>query len=454
MSQFYRHLLVTDRNECRTQENAQLDVISWDNVASIANAADYDGWVLNVSVLNRRVPPKVFSIKELNVLFDKRVVAHVLLGRGTIYVIGDFTTALFTPPSTGAGTGATTAADLARNPTLAPQSFNPLAGMIGVQCDPRPVDYRRISRPHDYDFKRIYDYLDHVAKWDYSLIVDEKRKASREVWRLGTTNFDTCLAAVFDIGPGRIVILPSLGTTTEADDSYVVEHFLGFQFGAAAPAWAQNLRVPGQPEVERRLTQLNEDAKDLVANIDREKGKLCELQRWKHLLYDDGFGLESIVKEAFELLGAKVEKPFQEKDDFRIAVPDQLPGVLEVKGTRKDQFSKRDLRQLSEWIEEVSSNLLTEVKGVFVGNASRENEPCTRSSMFDPNNLEYAKFKRMVLLRSMDLYCIVLLSILGKLQTNEFWNEFFLSDGVFDAFKYWGNLPNEFQFTPSQKTAA
>jgi hypothetical protein len=443
MSQFYRYLLVTDRKECRTQEDAQLDVVSWDDVASIANPADYDGWILNVEVLNRRKPPKVFSIKELNVLFQKRVVAHVLLGRGTIYIIGDFTTAFFTPPSTGTGAGRIKAIDLPRNPP-SPQPINPFAEFIGVQRDPRPVDYRRISRPRDYDFKKIYDYLDHVARWDYSLIVDPESKTSRQVCPLGTTNFGTCLAAVFDIGPGRIVVLPSLGASTETDDAYIIEHFLGFVVGVSAPAWVKKFTVPGQADAESRIRGLQQDAKHLVEKLDREKANLEGLQRWKRLLYDDGFGLENIVKEGFEILGAKVEKSRPEKDDFRMTVADRAPCVLEVKGTRKDQFSKRDLRQLSEWIDEASGDLLTEVKGVFVGNASRENEPSARGAMFDSNNLDYAKFKRMVLLRASDLYCLVLLAKLDKLQRDEFWSEFYGCVGLFDAAKYWQSLPNEF----------
>src|SRR6266404_2947275 len=126
MAKFYRYLLVSDRNDCRKQEDAQLDLVSWDDLNTIANPADYDGWILNVDVLNRRVPPKVFSVDELNTLFYKKVVAHVLLAPGTIYVIGDLTTSFFTPPSTGGGGRSIKAADLAKI-LATPQSFQPLA---------------------------------------------------------------------------------------------------------------------------------------------------------------------------------------------------------------------------------------------------------------------------------------------------------------------------------------
>ena len=101
------------------------------------------------------------------------------------------------------------------------------------------------------------------------------------------------------------------------------------------------------------------------------------------MLYDDGIGLEQIVKESFELLGAKVIKKTTEKDDYQLEVPDRGPCVLEVKSTRKDQFLRRDLRQLSEWIDQATSEQLVNVKGAFVGNGSRENEPGSRGSMFE-----------------------------------------------------------------------
>ncbi len=86
-------------------------------------------------------------------------------------------------------------------------------------------------------------------------------------------------------------------------------------------------------------------------------------------------------------------KTSDEKDDFRLSVPDYPPCVLEVKGNRKAQFLKRDLRQLSEWMDLVTSEELVPVKGAFVGNANRENEPISRGSMFDPNNLAYANIR-------------------------------------------------------------
>jgi len=84
VKQFRRYLLVSDREERIAGDEVQLDVVSWDNLSSVANPADYDGWILNASVLKARPKAKVFSTDELNVLFHKTAFGPVLLGGGRI----------------------------------------------------------------------------------------------------------------------------------------------------------------------------------------------------------------------------------------------------------------------------------------------------------------------------------------------------------------------------------
>jgi hypothetical protein len=88
------------------------------------------------------------------------------------------------------------------------------------------LDYRRVSRPDEYNNKDIYEYLDKVTMWQYSLVVSSDHKAVDKVYKFGTTNFGTCAAAAFKILDGWIVILPSLGGTPEDDEKGVLKRFL------------------------------------------------------------------------------------------------------------------------------------------------------------------------------------------------------------------------------------
>jgi hypothetical protein len=448
MATIRRYLLITDHDDHRAQPEQELDVVSWDNLGKITNAADYDAWILNFTVLSKRVPPKVFSLEEFKVLFGERAMQHVLLGEGDIFVIGDFKGCFFLPPNVGGGSAGSSKPATA----VTRQSVDPFASIINIERDPRPVDYRRTGRPLDcHAFNKIiYDYLDKVVSFDYSL--KPKVESGRSgISQLATTNFNTCLALRLEFGRANLVFLPSMGTTPEAESNYVLEKFLGLRVGAEAPSWAKTLAVPGQMQLNKLLLETRAEITNLIEQLKAQQNQLAEIGRWQRLLFDDGFGLEEIVKESFELLGAKVVKKAPEKDDYRLEVACHSPCVLEVKGTRKDQFLRRDLRQLSDWIDQATSEELVAVKGAFVGNASREKEPSCRGSMFDSNNIAYAKLKQMVLLRSVDLYCVVLLMLLRTLNVAEFWEKFFACAGEFDAAEFWDALPQEFRLRATEK---
>ena len=97
-------------------------------------------------------------------------------------------------------------------------------------------------------------------------------------------------------------------------------------------------------------------------------------------------------------------------------------------------------------MEALASEQLTEIKGIFVGNAARESDPRTRKeAIFDQNNLDYAVFKKMVVLRSMDLYCLALLAIARPGTLKDFWDDLFSAAGGFTAGKYWAAVPQEFK---------
>ena len=443
MADFRRYLLITDREGRRSREGEQLDIASWDELAKVASPADYDGWVLNISALKTRRQPKVFDESELDLLCHPRNFGHVLLGRGRIFIVGDFLTGFLTAASSGGGSGSRSTDKAASNEHT---PYVPFAKLLGITRDPHPVDYRKVERSHFYENQRFYAYMDKVLSWDYSLKIDCDKEVIQRVYELGKTSFGTCLAATFQIGGGWINILPSLGTTSEADENYVIQHFLGFETDIPIPEWAQKFVLPGQPEIENRIKQAIAGAKTLLDTVATEKTQLRELERWKRLLYDDGESLEKVVKEALELLGGTVEKATPNEDGFRMTVPGHQSAVLEVKGTRKEEFSRKDLRQLSEWMEALASEQLTEIKGIFVGNAARESDPRTRKeAIFDQNNLDYAVFKKMVVLRSMDLYCLALLAIARPGTLKDFWDDLFSAAGGFAAGKYWAAVPQEFK---------
>ena len=190
----------------------------------------------------------------------------------------------------------------------------------------------------------------------------------------------------------------------------------------------------------RRLQQ------ELVA----DEGSLKNCRRWFRLLYDDGDSLEAIVKESFEVLGAQVVKKSKEKEDYRVSVTGYPLAVMEVKGTHNSKFKVPALRELAHWMDEVNAAEGVSVKGIFVGNGGRNDEPQNRANLFEPNCEGYAQTKDIVILRSMDLFCLVVLKQLGMLDAKGLWKGLFECRGSFDTAPYLKLLPKDFQFQPKQ----
>jgi hypothetical protein len=68
--------------------------------------------------------------------------------------------------------------------------------------------------------------------------------------------------------------------------------------------------------------------------------------------------------------------------------------------------------------------------------------------LFDVNSLEFAKVKQMVIIRTVDIYCHVLMALLGKFDRGKFWKLFFSCSGEFDGRDCWEGLPPEFKLPP------
>jgi hypothetical protein len=77
---------------------------------------------------------------------------------------------------------------------------------------------------------------------------------------------------------------------------------------------------------------------------------------------------------------------------------------------------------------------------------SRGELPAQRGvHFFEENNEAFARLRQMALIRSMDLYCLAILSMLDQLNKVSFWKEFFECKGQFEATQYWEALPVAFR---------
>jgi hypothetical protein len=457
VANFQKYLIVSTETSSLSRDEFVLDRVAWEELAKIKNLNDYDAVVINLNASSGSLPTKDFDQfeKQINTLFNQESWTHIILSGGRIFVVG--------------------------NPNFAFRTINnsknmvqvqPLQAMLDLTEDSRPLDYRRVERNSQNDYKAVYKYLDNVSTWKYSLT----KININNFWRhslaafnlsvscnaLGITSYNTALAIHYSFHVnnncggysqvGSIICLPSLAKDAQTEDLFILKEFLGVTTNLPEPEWVKRLRLPNQAKIESEIVSKQEEEKKLQKQISDVKAQLKACKRWYRLLYDDGESLEVIVKESFELLGASVSKISKEKDDYRIKVSGFAEGVMEIKGTHNPKFNIGALRQLAGWMDEANARESVVVKGIFVGNSARNDEPASRGKLFEKNNENYAVIKDIVILRSMDFFCLSILKQLGLLDVDIFWKEFYSSKGAFNIEKYWAALPTEFQFPKNEES--
>ena len=412
------------------------------------NFSDYDGVLVNVTELHTlKRPNELFE--HLERCFDAGSWVDVLAHGGLICLIGDPDLQLTF--FQGAGT------------------FKPIEMILDVNKDARPFEYKRVThRKQGHTFENVIrKYLDRMKAHDFSLewarpsqtlgrVLGSRDTVLAATTTFGATSYRSFLAVCFHFRSsnrpgGNLFVLPPTGRSTEEDDLDVLRDFFGVATTLSAPEWVTTLKLPGQTELEEQLSSNRKAILELEGERAAVMDKLLDCKRWFRLLYDDGDSLEEIVKQALELLGASVEKKSKEKDDYRVKVAGNPEGVMEVKGTHNPKFQIGPLRQLTHWVDEVEAGEQVAVKGIFIGNAARNSLPPTRDEkLFEPNGEDYAANRKgFVILRSMDLFCLVLLKLTGSFDSGDFWKRFFGCTGTFDASAYWERVPPEFHLDTS-----
>ena len=452
---FKKFLSVSSETSRLSREGFVLDRVSWKDMAGISNFADYDHVELNLTALAGMAGGTAFKAHIIARIFDPQAWMHILESRGSIFLVGDPRCSIQLENEE------TAFEDLPSRST--PHPDVPLMRVLNVEIDNRDLDYRRVVQSERRNFERIYLYLDSVAEWTYSIrrlslsdhlnsLVQQRRNLQVGTFHtFGMTSYSTVLAVQIDFSDasgqraGELTILPASRRGTDIDDLFVLQQCFGIAATLSEPQWVSALKVPEQTEIEDSIGEKRRERIKIDTELGAEEQRLQACKRWYRLLYDDGHSLEAIVKESFELLGASVSKTSNEKDDYRIKMSPYSDAVMEVKGTRNAKFGIGALRQLAGWMDEANARENITVKGIFIGNGARTVEPQTRRKLFEKNSEDYAIIKEMVVLRSMDLFCLTILRLLNLLDVTKLWKEFYECKGSFDATRHWAMLPPKFQ---------
>lgn len=444
----------------RLDESVEIECFSWNEVTRISNPSDYDAILF---LLTSLTDPDVVNWPEFFNNFTAWSTLEVLANRGHIAIVGDPRFWPIEPvhvPGQGDGGG---------------RAFLSWTG-INFFWEEKSGKTKTCAKI-DPSTEPYLDYIEKITRWHYCLtdcrwpkdvnntvarVLHKTAKQVSSEFRLericenrygGLIVFAISLRITVlrnfgldDYRPeqsrvGQILFLPQIDMPQEEVVAMVLARYLRIRAVLPEPSWASSIVAPLQPCIDKGIAKIADEISVLQEDLKNLEEKRAQARRCVNLLYKLGDELEEIVREILGSLGATIELPTERgKEDgwLRIEIGDEvLEGVLEIKGTRKGQFTLEGLRQLMEWKKRGKLNRQKKYKGIFIGNSHAEKDLSNREIPFSESWLKTAELDEIAVLETRNLYSLYSLDCEGKLDRNRFWEILFRTNGVFSL----ENLP-------------
>jgi len=213
---------------------------------------------------------------------------------------------------------------------------------------------------------------------------------------LATNRTNDPISVIIPYGSGFCVFLPWTYDLDELLDLLIekglniipqVEEEAG---SSSVPSWTSS--IMSKAEV------------DLLESMSQIEGKLGKYNRYRALLWETGENLQNLVVSAFKELGIDVAKlPKESHADLEITLDKNLTGVCEVKGLM-GEANIQDLRQLLDYFVEQRDIERRNVKGIFIVNHYRNEEPSKREKPVTREASDLMKKYGFTLLTATQLY--------------------------------------------------
>lgn len=156
------------------------------------------------------------------------------------------------------------------------------------------------------------------------------------------------------------------------------------------PGWASSLATKQELSLIKTLNEINR--------------KLGKYAKFKQLYWQSGDNLNALVTSAFEELGFAITRlPKETHADFEVKIDENLTGVCEVKGLLGNA-TIQDLRQLLEYYTDQRDIEKRNVKGIFVVNHYRTQEPDSRGAPATRDAMDLIRKYNFKLITTKELY--------------------------------------------------
>lgn len=227
--------------------------------------------------------------------------------------------------------------------------------------------------------------------------------------------------------------ITSLPPTTNLSIGDAIIKILTVRFGVslelAFPEWVGNYKTSSQKQVESNILRFENNKKQIEGLLQVQYDSLLIEAKYQKLLFEQGDSLQSIVHDAFELLGAEVDRKDEKTDDGKIIYKKNNKGILEVKG-KKNCIERKDIRQLEDWKDNAEKVEGFERKGIFVANCFIDKELNERGEYFPDKTANKAEDEGFCLLKTSQIFKAICLLKENKLDKKKFWETIFGTNGV------------------------
>jgi hypothetical protein len=270
----------------------------------------------------------------------------------------------------------------------------------------------------------------------------------RDVKMFAKSGAGSFVGGVVGPWPGHIVFLPNFKELDEAEFLSACREYLFAGETTPAPEWAVAVHLRGELEAAEKVKAAQQRVEETQRALNEAVADVGKLTAYKHLLFEKGKKhLEPIVRRALDDLGfATTSSEDILGTNFEIdgrTTTGSLPGVLEVKGSKKqiglDEFSPFVVKMLAD----LQQNQKTS-KGILVGNGLCLERPETRlgERVFSQHVLDAAKQHSVALINSVELYWLVTGALQGNAEKCSAIREKILcTSGYVDLRQYCGPSP-------------
>ncbi len=265
---------------------------------------------------------------------------------------------------------------------------------------------------------------------------DESSDAFREFGHvLARTPGGAVAACELRILGGRVVFLPAfelLGTGQPRFDMAkamltLAQKLVEGPSTDSPPAWVEEFPLPGFDEARGRLEEAGADAEAAKAEHDEAARELDELDRYRALLWAEGYPLEDAVRRSLGLLGFEIEgRPGQPAT----GAADGVPVVVEVEGAKGD-IGHEGFRRLSRKIEDDLLATGEGKKGILAVNAHRLEPATDRAKGLSDEFIAAAEFQGFAIVPTHQLFQLTAAALAGEADVASLRNALVSTEGLF-----------------------